>query len=220
MTDYPNYTPYHYVHQNPINLIDPTGMEAEWIPGTDGKAIDYKFNEDGNVEFSENTPDDLKDVMSEMVKSKKGDEVLRKAIDSKTKINVTISDKTGPDNAKTGEIWFGRNKAVDYDRKKDLIFESDITIYKGTFSNLKNDGTKVWSFGTRGKSDLKNLKYSGLLNINQNMAGALGHELMHTLDPKSSSALYPKLPESSIEALPEEVGKQIHYDLIPDKYKP
>ena len=23
------WTPYHYVHQNPINLIDPTGMSAE-----------------------------------------------------------------------------------------------------------------------------------------------------------------------------------------------
>jgi len=29
MIEYPNYTPYHYVHQNPINLIDPTGMSAE-----------------------------------------------------------------------------------------------------------------------------------------------------------------------------------------------
>src|SRR5690606_27906223 len=28
---YPNYTPYHYVHQNPINMIDPTGMEAEGL---------------------------------------------------------------------------------------------------------------------------------------------------------------------------------------------
>src|SRR5690554_2250671 len=28
---YPNYTPYHYVHQNPINLIDPTGMSAEGL---------------------------------------------------------------------------------------------------------------------------------------------------------------------------------------------
>ena len=28
---YPGWTPYHYVHQNPINLIDPTGMSAEHI---------------------------------------------------------------------------------------------------------------------------------------------------------------------------------------------
>src|SRR5690606_3308164 len=37
---YPNYTPYHYVHQNPINMIDPTGMEAEGLNpvfGSDGK---------------------------------------------------------------------------------------------------------------------------------------------------------------------------------------
>ncbi|HEY0651751.1 MAG TPA: SpvB/TcaC N-terminal domain-containing protein [Chryseosolibacter sp.] len=26
---YPGWTPYHYVHNNPLNLIDPTGMEAE-----------------------------------------------------------------------------------------------------------------------------------------------------------------------------------------------
>ena len=25
------WTPYHYVHQNPINLIDPTGMSAEGL---------------------------------------------------------------------------------------------------------------------------------------------------------------------------------------------
>ena len=34
--EFVGWTPYHYVHQNPINLIDPTGMSAEWIDNGDG----------------------------------------------------------------------------------------------------------------------------------------------------------------------------------------
>src|SRR5690554_6477657 len=41
---YPNYTPYHYVHQNPINMIDPTGMEAEGV----GDPKEPKKPEDAN----------------------------------------------------------------------------------------------------------------------------------------------------------------------------
>lgn len=41
---YPNYTPYHYVHNNPINMVDPTGMEGEdW----------YTNLENGNLEWFE-----------------------------------------------------------------------------------------------------------------------------------------------------------------------
>src|SRR5690606_11272905 len=41
------WTPYHYVHQNPINLIDPTGMSAEnsdgggWLSRTWNKAVSF-----------------------------------------------------------------------------------------------------------------------------------------------------------------------------------
>ena len=32
LTDYPNYTPYHYVHNRPTMMVDPPGMEADgWI---------------------------------------------------------------------------------------------------------------------------------------------------------------------------------------------
>src|SRR5690606_16275739 len=36
---YPNYTPYHYVHNNPINMIDPTGMSAAPIYDPDGNFL-------------------------------------------------------------------------------------------------------------------------------------------------------------------------------------
>lgn len=35
--EFVGWTPYHYVHQNPINLIDPTGMSAECPDCPDGK---------------------------------------------------------------------------------------------------------------------------------------------------------------------------------------
>lgn len=37
-SEFPSYTPYHYVHNNPINLVDPTGMSADTtrVFGMDG----------------------------------------------------------------------------------------------------------------------------------------------------------------------------------------
>src|SRR5690606_8994176 len=53
MIEYPNYTPYHYVHQNPINLIDPTGMSAEhWIRKKGTNEVVWR----ANVTSSKNTP--------------------------------------------------------------------------------------------------------------------------------------------------------------------
>src|SRR5690606_9895230 len=49
---YPNYTPYHYVHQNPINMIDPTGMEADgWYEDGEGKIqYDKRINKQSDLE--------------------------------------------------------------------------------------------------------------------------------------------------------------------------
>lgn len=40
--EFPEWNPYHYVHNNPINMIDPTGLAAEWVP---------TLNEDGSTSY-------------------------------------------------------------------------------------------------------------------------------------------------------------------------
>ena len=42
LADHPQnlgWNPYHYTHNNPINMIDPTGMKAEWVPDENGNLI-------------------------------------------------------------------------------------------------------------------------------------------------------------------------------------
>ena len=58
---YPGWTPYHYVHNNPINMIDPTGMEADgW--GKRGNTWEYdaeitadNYKDKGYSEYREST---------------------------------------------------------------------------------------------------------------------------------------------------------------------
>jgi hypothetical protein len=50
---YPGWTPYHYVHNNPINMVDPTGMEADgWRKNLANGEMSY----DDSYTF-ENTPE-------------------------------------------------------------------------------------------------------------------------------------------------------------------
>ncbi|EHQ44024.1 RHS repeat-associated core domain-containing protein [Myroides odoratus] len=53
--EFPAWTPYHYVHNNPINLVDPTGMAAEdSTGGGGGRLTAWKVFSDNNKKGSYN----------------------------------------------------------------------------------------------------------------------------------------------------------------------
>ncbi len=46
--EFPSWMPYHYVHNNPIVLIDPTGMSADWYQSEAGNLI-WQDKSDANI---------------------------------------------------------------------------------------------------------------------------------------------------------------------------
>ncbi|WP_430614141.1 RHS repeat-associated core domain-containing protein [Flavobacterium sp. JP2137] len=53
---FPGWTPYHYVHNNPINLIDPTGMSAEESDGWIKDNVTGAISNDTNATGQSSTP--------------------------------------------------------------------------------------------------------------------------------------------------------------------
>jgi len=55
--DFPGWTPYHYVHNNPINLVDPTGMSAEI------RDDDYTIGKNGDLNLIRKTDDNFDRIL-------------------------------------------------------------------------------------------------------------------------------------------------------------
>lgn len=210
---FPSWNSYHYVHQNPINLIDPTGMEAEWIPGTDTEKIDFKIdNETKEIVWTKNTPEKFKAVADELLKTKIGENVLREAIDSPIKMNVEFSEDSKIDK---GIATFGTNEAVKLSSDGKSILESTITIYEGTVNELNTKYEDRWSI----RLDNDGTTHSGKISKHQNMAGTLGHEFIHSLDKKSSSALFPTKNKNQIEERPRTFSEIFYFQTSNQKIK-
>lgn len=206
------WTPYHYVHNNPINMIDPTGMAAEWVPGTDGKKIEVKVDSKTQEPiWSSNTPEKFKEVGNEMLQTTVGSDVLQEALNSPVKKNVNFTDES---RIEGGSAVFGLNKATKLSSDGKAILESSITIYEGTVKELNSSYGENWSISNPENGATI---YSGKLSTTQNMAGTLGHEFIHSLDVKSSSAIFPLKSENSIEMRPRKFSEMNYFQTINKK---
>ena len=90
---FPQWTPYHYVHNNPLNLIDPTGMAP----------VDWVEKEDGSIYWDENATSQSSTKQGEkylgknvIVATHNRDENDKEEVNSATFDLYLESDKTGP----------------------------------------------------------------------------------------------------------------------------
>jgi len=205
--DFPGWNPYHYVHNNPVNLIDPTGMSTEEVI-INGQKIEYKPDPETNeMTWSNNTPEEFKEVANAMLETKIGSENLMEALNSKVKMNVEFSNES---RIEGGTAEFGENIPLKLSKDGKTILESKIIIYKGTIDDLNSQNGSGWAIEN---PDTGGVMHSGKISKTQNMAGTLGHEFMHTLDKKSSSTLFPNSSEREIERRPRQFSEMFYFQI-------
>lgn len=186
-------------------MVDPTGMRAEWIPGTDNKPISYTVNSEGENVWSLNTPEEFKEIANIMLETTIGSEVLNAALKSDIRINVSFSDES---KIEGGSAEFGEN--IPSPLKKGKLVESNISIYKGTTDDLNSKYGSDW---TMNNPDTGGLTHSGQLTRKQNFAGTLGHEFMHSLIKESSNALSPKSTVDERERRPRQFSEMFYFQI-------
>ncbi len=171
--DYPGWMPYHYVHQNPINMVDPTGMSAE--PPV--KGLQYFRDDTGEYFWNKE-----KDKYEHYVNDKDGSKSFKGYYDA--------SSFKEP----VGDYFIDFNSAGSqkdtFDRSKTITSISD-PLYSalnlmGEIKNISNPekypGVEIYSSPHMNGA----LTAGNVIFTNPNMEGntTLDHEYGHYLDYK------------------------------------
>ena len=187
--EFPGWNPYHYVHNNPINLVDPTGMAGEWVPGTDGNAISYTVNAKGVAVWSSNTPTEYIKLGNAMLQTAKGKSQLDKALlspDVKVDTFIHKGRKEG-ESGIFGKSTFGfaTPLSVDDIDNPTKVTSGRIDLYPKAYEDiLENEYGSFVKFNY-GEETFFPSEFS----VYENLSTTYGHEIEHLFDSNSSSHL-------------------------------
>jgi RHS repeat-associated protein len=191
-TGYYSVSPYALWLNNPLRVIDPTGM---WIVGTDGKPVTYT-----NGQWSNNTSTDVQRVGNAMMITEAGKRHLNDILLNSQKISI----KLNLDEIKNGNRYDAgvtNNKAGKDSKNNFIIEESKITIYEGSIKALTSEGA--------GDNPLKGLTVDEAIGV------IAGHEKGHTEEENIKQSFENKKGGTNhdVEARPIEIENEILNEL-------
>jgi RHS repeat-associated protein len=189
LTDqYPSWSPYTYVLNSPLRLVDPDGMR---IIDDEGNPVTFTINADGTLSWSNNATNDIIRVGNAMAKSSIGLNLLKALVESKYDITINIEEAPPSDlmerNSNLGESYWGFTEASVSSTNK---IKFDVYVFERNIFNkwvravMPPPRTVLFEIAN------ERIAYDSL-EPEDLMGGVAVHEATHVVDPQSSRLLSP-----------------------------